>query len=65
MLVAGVLGLNLDSSARLSLRLNVSEILVLQVPDGHRVEDLVLLAVCRVVRVGSSLLALVLQHDSV
>ena len=65
MLVAGVLGLNLDSSARLSLRLNVSEILVLQVPDGHRVEDLVLLSVGRVIRVGSSLLALILQHDSV
>ena len=65
MLVAGVLGLNLDSSARLSLRLNVSKILVLQVPNGHRVEDLVLLSVGRVIRVGSSLLALILQHDSV
>ena len=65
MLVAGVLGLNLDSSAGLSLRLNVSKVLVLQIPDSHRVEDLVLLSVSRVIRVSSSLLALVLQHDSV
>ena len=47
------------------MRLSVSKVLVLQVPDGHRVEDLVLLSVGRVIRVGSSLLALVLQHDSV